>query len=299
MAPERWKGWSAGLAVAAALLVPAGFLVAKKPVTAETPRPPLHGKFVWHDLLTTEPAAVERFYGGLLGWTFETQVQAGRENPYKVARLAGVPVGGVVDVSARKAEVPASVWLSYLSVPDVDKAAAEVRSRSGKVLREPGEVGVYGRAAVAVDPQGALFGLARIAKGDPPDEPAVPVGAFLWMEYIAEDVPGALAFYGGAFGYTSEKVDGGAANVEYHALKHSGAPRAGLYERPWKELRSNWLPYVRVADAAAAAKKAEELGGRVVLAPKPEVRNGTLAIVTDPSGAALALQQWPIDPGVK
>lgn len=286
-----------GIAVAAALLVPALVLAARKPTTAEAVRPTIPGKFVWHDLLTTDAPAVEKFYGGLLGWTFEAQ--AGRQNPYKVARLAGVPVGGIVDVSARKAEVPASVWLSYVSVPDVDKAVAEVKDRSGKVLREPAEVGVYGRAAVVVDPQGALFGLARIAKGDPPDEPPVPVGAFLWMEYVAEDVPGALAFYGGVFGYTPEKVDGASANVEYHALKASGAPRAGLYERPWKELRSNWLPYVRVADAAAAAKKAEELGGRVVLAPKPEVRNGTLAIVTDPSGAAVALQQWPIEPNGK
>jgi predicted enzyme related to lactoylglutathione lyase len=297
MARSNRKGWGIGLAFAAALLVPALVLAAKKPTTAETPRPTIPGKFVWHDLLTTDPAAVEKFYGGLFGWTFEAQ--AGRQNPYKVARLAGVPVGGIVDVSARKAEVPASIWLNYVSVPDVDKAAADVKGRNGKVLREPAEVGPYGRAAVVVDPQGALFGLARIARGDPPDDQAVPEGGFLWMEYIAEDVPGALAFYGGTFGYVSEKVDGGSANVEYLALKTGGAPRAGLYERPWKELRSNWLPYVRVSDAAAAAKKAEALGGRVVLAPKPEVRNGTLAIVTDPSGAAVALQQWPIEKAAK
>ena len=54
-----------------------------------------------------------------------------------------------------------------------------------------------------------------------------------------------------------------------------------------------------MADAAAAAKKAEALGGRILLAPKPEVRNGTLAIVTDPSGAALALQKWPIEEPAK
>ena len=294
------RGKGTWIAVAASLLAPAVALAAGaalRPGAPETPRPTIPGKFVWHDLLTTDAPAVEKFYGGLFGWTFE--VQAGRQNPYKVARLAGVPVGGIVDVSARKAEVPASIWLSYVSVLDVDKAAAEVKNRNGKVLREPAELGSYGRAAVVVDPQGALFGLARIARGDPPDDQQVPEGMFLWMEYIAEDVPAALSFYGETLRYTSEKVDGAAVNVEYHALKSGGAPRAGLYERPWKELRSNWLPYVRVADAAAAAKKAEALGGRVVLAPKPDVRNGTLAIVTDPSGAALALQQWPIETPAK
>lgn len=289
---RRWRH-----ALAAGLLAPAVVLAAGAARQPEAPRPALPGKFVWHDLLTTDAPAVERFYGGLFGWTFEPQ--PGRQNPYKAVRLGGAPVGGIVDVSARKAEVPASTWLSYVSVPDVDAAAAEVRSRGGKVLREPAEVGTYGRAAVVVDPQGALFGLARIARGDPPDDPPAAVGTFLWMEYVAEDVPAALAFFGGALGWTSERVDGGAAHVEYHALKSGGKPRAGLYERPWKELRSNWLPYVRVADAAAAAKAAEALGGRVVLAPRPEVRKGTLAIVTDPSGAAVALQQWPIDGGAK
>ena len=282
------------LALAAAFLVPTLALAAASALRAaapEPPRPTLPGKFVWFDLLTTDAPAVEKFYGGLFGWTFEAQ--KGRENPYKAAFLAGAPVGGIVDVSARKAEVPASTWLSYVSVADVDKAVAAVKSLNGKVLREPGAVGSYGRAAVVVDAQGALFGLARIARGDPPDAGLVAEGSFLWMEYIAEDAPAALAFYKGALGYTADVVEDG-TKVEYFALKNGGIPRAGLYASPWKEIRSNWLPYVRVADAAAAAKKAESLGGRVVLAPKPEVRNGTLAIVTDPSGAAIALQQWPI-----
>jgi predicted enzyme related to lactoylglutathione lyase len=283
------------LGLAAALLVPILALAAASALRAaapETLRPSLPGKFVWFDLLTTDTAAVEKFYGGLFGWTFE--VQSGRENPYKAARLAGVPVGGIVDVSARKSEVPSSTWLSYVSVADVDKAAAQFRSRSGKVLREPAAVGPYGRAAVVVDPQGALLGLARLAKGDPPDAGLVPEGTFLWMEYVAEDAPGAIAFYKEALGYTAERVDGG-ANVDYFAFKIGDKPRAGLYATPWKEVRSNWLPYIRVADATAAAKKAEALGGRILLAPKPEVRNGTLAIVADPSGAVVALQQWPIE----
>ena len=287
------------IALAAALLLPILALAAASALLAaapEAPRPTIPGKFVWHDLLTTDSPAVEKFYAGLFGWTFEAQ--AGRENPYKAIRLAGVPIGGIVDVSAKKAEVPSSTWLSYVSVADVDKAVAAIRSRNGKILREPGPVGSHGMAAVVVDPQGAILGLAKIAKGDPPDADVVPEGSFLWMEYVAEDAVGALAFYKDTLGYTAERIDGGAA-VEYYALKAGDKPRAGLYPRPWKEVRSNWLPYVRVADAAAAARKAEALGGRILLAPKPEVRNGTLAIVTDPSGAALALQKWPIDEPAK
>ena len=30
-----------------------------------------HGKFVWHDLMTTDVAAAKRFYGELFGWKLE------------------------------------------------------------------------------------------------------------------------------------------------------------------------------------------------------------------------------------
>lgn len=282
------------IVAAAAFLVPIVALAtawALRAAAPETPRPSIPGKFVWFDLLTTDTPAVEKFYGGLFGWTFEAQKT--RENPYKIARLGGTPVAGVVDVSARKSEVPNSTWLSYTSVSDVDKAAAEIKNRKGKVLREPADVGTYGRAAVVADAQGALLGLVKLAKGDPPDGALVPEGSFLWMEYVADDAPGALAFYKDALGYDVNRLDAVTA-VEYFVLKSGGISRAGLYPSPWKEVKSNWLPYVRVTDAAAAAKKVESLGGRVLLAPKPEIRNGTLAIVADPSGAAVALMQWPI-----
>jgi predicted enzyme related to lactoylglutathione lyase len=42
-----------------------------------------------------------------------------------------------------------------------------------------------------------------------------------------------------------------------------------------------------------AARRAAELGGEVLLTPSPELREGTLAVVTDPAGAVFALQQWP------
>jgi hypothetical protein len=40
------------------------------------------------------------------------------------------------------------------------------------------------------------------------------------------------------------------------------------------------------------------LGGRVILAPRHEVRNGMVAIIGDPTGAAFAVQQWdgPVPP---
>ena len=61
---------------------------------------------------------------------------------------------------------------------------------------------------------------------------------------------------------------------------------------PDESIRPHWLPYVRVADAAALAAEVERLGGRVLLDPDEGARRGTVAIVLDPTGAPLALQEW-------
>ena len=53
-----------------------------------------------------------------------------------------------------------------------------------------------------------------------------------------------------------------------------------------------WLTYFGVEDPAAAAASAESLGGRIVLQASPDVREGSMSVVTDPSGAVLVLQRW-------
>ena len=44
---------------------------------------PLIGKAIWHDLVTDDPAAAERFYEGLFGWSFQ---KADRQYPSEIRR---------------------------------------------------------------------------------------------------------------------------------------------------------------------------------------------------------------------
>ena len=130
--------------------------------------------------------------------------------------------------------------------------------------------------------------------GDPAD-PAQPVmGHFFWAEYLAKDGAQAVEFYKKLLGYEATETDS-TPGIHYYLLKRDRL-RAGLFQLPDSVtgVRPNWLPYVRVEDPAAAADKAKSLGGKVILQPSPERRKGTLAIVTDPGGAALALQKLPI-----
>jgi|EndMetStandDraft_3_1072993.scaffolds.fasta_scaffold62483_3 uncharacterized protein len=245
------------------------------------------GEFVWHDMITNDAAAARTFYGSLFGWTF--QPGQGVEPGYTVIKQDGYPIGGIV--TAKDAgTVPQ--WLSYVAVADVDRASAAFSEAGGRVYRSPLDARKNLRVAVVGDAQGAPLGLA--SRG--PDVPAGSVPAinrWLWMEYLAVDAAPALDFYSKVIGYTSE-ISETRAGQSYHLLKTDRAC-AGLFTSPWKRETAVWLPYVRVEDAAAAAKRVTELGGTVLLEPKPDIRNGSLAVVLDPSGAPLALQKFPFD----
>jgi len=247
------------------------------------------GKFVWHDLVTSAPGPCRRFYAELLGWQFEDTQRNGK--PYAIAHLGGQRVAGIVSKGASAAE-KGSQWVGYVSVQDVDRTVAEAVKAGGRAVVAPREIETIARAAVIADAEGAVLGLARIHRGDPPDEAAPREGRFFWMEYFARDPQAALSFYTGLLGYQSE-VREELAGLAYHVLK-SPRPRAGLLPVPQEGMRPAWLPYVRVQDPAALSARVESLGGTVLFAPRADVRKGTLAIVADPSGAPIALQKWPI-----
>ena len=240
--------------------------------------------------MTNDVAASQRFYAALLGWEFEPTTRNGR--PYVIARSGGRPTGGIVQ--RLETRTGPATWLAYLSVPDLDAALGAVTSAGGKVVLPPTAVAAYGRVAVVLDPQGAPLGLAGVT-GTIAAEDAQPVlHRFFWMEHLARDVPGALAFYKGLAGYDSS-VSTTENGIAYHVLKRQRS-RAGLLQIPSQltGVEPNWLPYVRVEDPAALAARAVSLGGRVVIEPRADIRKGTLAVITDPTGAALALQKWPL-----
>jgi predicted enzyme related to lactoylglutathione lyase len=263
---------------------------------AQGPRPsevkPPAGEFVWHDLVTDNPAACRAFYGALFGWTFEEG--EGVDPGYTIIRHEGRLVGGMVLLQRRGDETPVAQWLSYVAVADVDRAAAEFQRSGGRIIRGPLNAKKNLRVAVVADAQGAPLGLA--SRGPLVEDETVPaVHRWLWMEYVALDPDAALKFLGDAVGFGHETHEA-REDFTYYLLTTT-RPRAGLFRSPWERKTSAWLPYVRVADPAATAARVVKFGGTVALAPRPEVRNGSLAIVLDPSGAPLALQKFPFESG--
>jgi predicted enzyme related to lactoylglutathione lyase len=248
---------------------------------------PLLGKFVWHDLITDDVASSRRFYGGLLGWQFEqtTHPQGGE---YTLILADGHYLGGIIFLADPDGS-DYSRWLPYLSVADVDAAVRATQSAGGAALVGPLDLGNMGRAAAVSDPQGAVLGLLRSRAGDPDDTLASAPGRVVWNELLAADDLAAAGFYAALAGLevSSMPRPGG----RYTTLRAQGRERAGIMLRPDERLKPLWLTHFAVADVEAAAGRAAELGGKVLLAPSPQVRDSQLAVVTDPSGAILALQQ--------
>jgi predicted enzyme related to lactoylglutathione lyase len=249
------------------------------------------GEFVWHDLVTMDPASSRAFYGELFGWTFERG--EGVDPDYTIVKRGQRPIGGIVQ--PREENAAAAQWLAYVVVADVDQAAKDFEQAGGRIYRGPLNARKDLRVAAVGDPQGAALGLASRGP-DGVESGAVPeLHDWLWMEYVARDPASALAFYSAAVGFRADLHETRSA-FTYYVLS-TDRPQAGLFETLWDRERSAWLPYVRVADPAAAAARAVALGGTIVLAPHAAVRNGSLAIVLDPGGAPVALQKFPFDVG--
>lgn len=258
---------------------PAGLAISKTP---------LIGKFVWRDLHTDNPAVVKPFYAALFGWEYVESTAMGR--PYTLIKSGGQLIGGITKAERQVAQQPNSQWLSYLSVPDVDRAADRTRVAGGSVLLAPVDLPRVGRAAVVIDPQGAPLGLMRASFGDPADTPDPVLHRFLWTEELARDPVAAAQFYAELVGYEVLVQDQG--DKPFRVLK-LGRERAGIMRMPFAGMQPTWLVSVMVTDPAASAQRAAQLGGRVLLAPRSDVRKGSVALVADPSGAVLALQRWP------
>jgi predicted enzyme related to lactoylglutathione lyase len=244
---------------------------------------PLVGKIVWNDLSTEDLDAARRFYGGLFGWTFDRSTGPDG-SPYLLARSGRVYVAGIVGVRSHSDR-----WLPYASVDDVDVSVAKARAAGAKVPVAERNVSL-GRIAVIVDPEGAVIGLARSHIGDPDDATTRPAaGRVVWTELLANNPVAATRFYETVVGYSAQTVQrrGG----QYTLLSDGGKNRAGILQNPSDQAVPLWLTYFGVDDLQATVSRVEALGGKVVLGPSPQLREGNMALITDPTGALLALQK--------
>jgi hypothetical protein len=289
--PRRLGLGPQGGALAVALLLALGSSTAAEPpplppLTTVSGSPRLPGKFVWADLVTDDLGTAMKFYTALFGWTFRDL------GGYVIAANDERPLGGMFQRRQPEGQHGKPRWFAYLSVESVSRAQRAVTEGGGRVLAAPKKFPRRGEQAVFADAEGAVFGVLKSSSGDPQDFLAEP-GDWIWIQLLSRDARRAAAFYRQVGGY--ELIENTASNrVSDFVLASKGYARATVRTIPsdHPEVQPNWLPFVRVKGVTEAVAQARQLGGQVLLEPKPELLEGKVAVVADPTGAAIGLLEW-------
>ncbi len=242
------------------------------------------GKFVWFDHLSRDPDRAKGFYGELFGWGVQ-RFPLGGDVTYDMITVGGDMIGGYGRLEREGA--PAR-WLAAVSVGDVDGAARAAAAHGGRIVQAPMAIPKVGRIARIADPQGAELHLFKSDSGDPPDARATH-GRWVWNELHTTDPGKALAFYAAVVGFTSQPMEV-AGGGTYHVLSSPDAVgRGGVSGHLAPGAAPHWLPYVLVDDADAAAHRARMLGAAIEMPPADIPTVGRIAVLRDPTGAALAM----------
>ena len=235
------------------------------------PSPSHRGRFVWHELLTTDTKAAEGFFTKVAGWKAKpfdqsyTLFLTGKQNR---AGLMALP-------AEAKAMGAKPHWESYVAVSSVDETAKQATGLGGKVLKAPTDIPNVGRFAILQDPQGASIAVFTSSDGMPMNEQSG-VGDFSWHELATTDWKAALAFYKNLFGWQETNAMDMGPQGTYQMFGLDGKTMGGIYNAgPQQPGAPSWLPYIRIPDAKKSAALIKTLGATVINGPM-EVPGGDM-----------------------
>src|SRR5262252_2330323 len=252
----------------------------------------MKGRFVWHELMTTDAKAAAGFYSKVA--KLKTQ-PAPFEKTYTMLVGSGRPMGGVMVLAGdASAQGTPPGWLTYIGTANVDDTARKAESLGAKVIKSPAPVPDGGRFAILQDPQGAVFALYAAPAGQSGDAPStdIPLRHSSWHELATTDHAAAFSFYQQLFGWhTTSSMDMGPQGV-YRMFGPAGAKDAfgGMYTKaPGSPGGPNWLPYIKVSDARPAANAAKSSGAQILNGPMQVPGGGWISMGIDPQGAMFAV----------
>lgn len=249
---------------------------------------PWHGRFVWHDLMTTDAGRSVPFYRALFGWEIQ-DVPMG-EFTYRMILAGPGPIGGMVE----ETEIPNSHWMPYCSVPSVDESAKRCTDLGGSVCVPPTDIPRTGRFAVVGDPQGAYFSLYSGLPDSPGSDPDQPIpGRVVWNELMTSDDGAAERFYAALFGWQPKHLAIGTLGT-YRCQMVGDKGAGAIMRNPAPGAPSWWCAYFLAPDLARSTAHAKELGATILLENTPiEGGHGSFSLVQDPTGAHFGLYQAP------
>lgn len=245
---------------------------------------PAPGTFIGADLITEDAEAASRFYADLFNWDVEKVEDGGYRVNHK-----GRLIASINNIENTDPDVDRSFWLVALAVNDLKQTMRSAGENNAAVYEEATKVKDYGRFAVIGDAEKAP--VMFIQAGKTPIGGTTGPGSWVWAELWTDDIDKATTFYGDVVGVGHDTIDRG--GQAYHLFTSQGKPRAGIVKIPdeLEDVEPGWAPYVDVEDLAKTKDRVRELGGRVIFATDDNPARGAVALIIDPTGAALFIHQ--------
>jgi predicted enzyme related to lactoylglutathione lyase len=113
---------------------------------------------------------------------------------------------------------------------------------------------------------------------------------FVHVELMTTDVAKAKAFYTGLFDWQLEEIP----EMDYTLIKVGEGTGGGMMKTVQPDSPSCWIAYVLVDDATVATENARALGAAICKEVTEIPGIGWFSVITDPTGATLAL--WQMNP---
>ena len=146
---------------------------------------------------------------------------------------------------------------------DIEATLIAAAAAGGRVLHEPTAVADMGQWALLEDPSGAevaVWQAGSFAGFEIVNEPGAPC----WFELHTKDFAAAVPFYEKVFGWKVTSI-GDSDEFRMVVFGEQGTAGAGIFDaaRIAADPRSQWIVYLAVADADAAASLVTANGGTV------------------------------------
>jgi len=244
----------------------------------------MNGAPIWIDLMTTDPAKSQAFYGALFGWT---TVDPGPEyggyinflkDGEMVAGSMQNPGCGMLDA-----------WSVYLQTDDAKSTLAAAVANGSEVIVDAMDVMALGTMAVVTDPGGAVIGMWQ-----PGEHKGFGVtnvdGAPAWFELHTASYDKAVQFYKEVFKWDAHAA-ADSPELRYTTLGVDDAAVAGMMDASSylpAGVPGKWEVYFKVDDTDATLDEITKLGGTVT-EPAQDTPYGRLAAANDPTGARFKL----------
>ncbi|MCC6502589.1 MAG: VOC family protein [Deltaproteobacteria bacterium] len=110
---------------------------------------------------------------------------------------------------------------------------------------------------------------------------------FVHVELQSSDTEKSKNFYESLFEWKLEDIPG----MDYTMINVGEGTGGGIMKKPATGAPDSWLPYILVEDAAAATRKAKELGATICKDVTEIPGFGWFSVISDPTGALFGLWQ--------